>query len=201
MTMITDVLPVVTRADHVPGPPQGRWTYEAYAALPDDGTKYEIVDGVLYMSPAPDFAHQLCLSRIVAFLKIAIEFTGRGIVLCAPFDVQLPGRPGVVQPDIIVILNANRHILTPARAEGAPDLVIEVASPSTAGYDRRTKQDAYARAGVREYWIVDPRGRTLELLVLDGEAYLSLGVYQGGATIPSRVVPDLPVTVGQFFAE
>lgn len=200
MSTSPDVLPVVVRADHVPGPPQGCWTYDDYAAIPEDGNRYEIIAGVLYMTPAPGAAHQLTVGRITAFLKIHVEFAGQGLVFVAPFDVELPAHRGVVQPDIVVILNAHRSIITPSRAIGTPDLVVEVASPSTATYDRRTKMDAYAHAGVREYWIVDPHARTVELLQLEGEAYRSLGVFQGQAMLPSPIVPGFPVPVDQFFA-
>src|SRR5262249_15325923 len=105
----------------------------------------------------------------------------------------------VLQPDIIVVLNTHLEIITPSRIVGAPDLIIELASPGTAGYDRRTKQDAYASAGVPEYWIADPGTGTVELMVLENGAYRSLGVFRGQATLPSRVVPGLPVKVEQFF--
>lgn len=200
MTTVPDVLTVVTRADDVPGPAQGDWTYADYAALPDDGRRYEIIDGVLYMTPAPGFLHQVTVTRIGAFLSIHIEFAGHGTVLVAPFDVELPGHSNLVQPDVLVILKAHMRIIAASRAIGAPDLVVEVASPRTAGYDRRDKQDAYARAGVPEYWIADPIARTVELLVLDGGEYHSLGVFQGQARLPSRIVPELPVPVDQFFA-
>ena len=77
---------------------------------------------------------------------------------------------------------------------------MEIASPSTAGYDRREKQNAYARAGVPEYWIADPASRTVEVLALEQGAYRSLGVFQGKATLPTKIVPEFPVRVGQFFA-
>ena len=78
--------------------------------------------------------------------------------------------------------------------------MIEIASPGTVGYDRRAKQDAYARAGVLEYWIADPNARTIELLQLDQGMYRSLGVFQGQTLLPSRILPGLPVHVAQFFA-
>jgi Uma2 family endonuclease len=82
---------------------------------------------------------------------------------------------------------------------GAPDLVVEVASPGTARHDLREKQDAYARAGVIEYWIVIPGEHTVEVLVLKDRLYHSRGIFYGAATLPSQVVPDLPVAVEPFF--
>ena len=194
-----DVLPVVMPALDVQGPQQGCWTYDDYAAIPDDGKHYEVVDGILYMSPALNVAHQSSAGRFTALLMLHVEFPKLGRVLPTPIDVELaPGT--VVQPDVVVILNANLGIITFSRIIGIPDLVVEVASPSTAGYDRRTKQDAYASAGVREYWIADALAQTVEPLVLEGSAYRSLGVYQGQATLPSRVVAGLTVPVRDFFA-
>jgi Uma2 family endonuclease len=194
-----DVLPIVIPADHVIGPSQGQWTYAAYAALPDDGHRYEIIDGVLYMAPAPTLGHQASNLRFARYLMQYVEDAGLGRVFPAPVDVELA--PNVVlQPDVVVVLNANLDILIPARIIGAPDLVVEIASPGTAGYDRRQKQDAYARAGVPEYWIADPLARTVEVLRLNEGAYRSLGVFTGQAQLPSVVVPGLSVPVERFFA-
>ena len=89
MTRAVDVPSVVVRADHVPGQPQGRWTYDAYAALPDDGMRYEIIDGVLYMAAAPNTAHQTAAGRFTYYLLTHVEFAGVGRVFAAPFDVEL----------------------------------------------------------------------------------------------------------------
>jgi Uma2 family endonuclease len=192
-----DVLPVVTVAAPLVGPPQGRWTYADYAALPDDGNRYEIIAGVLYMTPAPGTGHQSVSARMVTFLVTHVEFAGLGRVFAAPVDVELTPDT-VVQPDIVVVLSASLHRITPSRIIGAPDLVVEILSPGTAGYDRREKQDAYARAGVGEYWIVDPGAQTVELLTLDQGRYRSHGVFRGQARLPSSAV-TLPVPVERFF--
>jgi Uma2 family endonuclease len=198
MVEMIDTLPVVAPADHVPGTRQGNWTYERYAQIPDDGQRYEVIYGVLFMAPAPTIGHQGVSSHLLGRLMQYVEFAGKGRVFHAPCDVEL-APDVVVQPDIVVVLNDNLEILTPSRIIGARDLVIEIASPSTAAYDRRTKQDAYARAGVREYWLVDPATRTIELMMLEHGAYRVVGVYQNQALLPSKVVPDLPVRVAQFF--
>lgn len=198
MTTEIDILPFVIRADDVEGPRQGQWTYADYAALTADNEWYEIVDGVLYMSPAPNTSHQEAIALFVTYLTIHVQFAGIGRVYPAPCDVEL--HPDfVVQPDVIVVLNDNLGIITPSHIVGAPDLVVEIASPSTAGYDRRTKQDAYAEAGVREYWIADASAQTVEVLALEGRSYQTLGVFRGQATLPSRVLPELPIKVAQLF--
>jgi Uma2 family endonuclease len=189
---------MVTPAEDVPGPGQGRWTYTDYAALPDDGRRYEIIDGVLYMAPAPGEAHQTTVGRLFRHLAALVEDAGLGRVYVAPFDVELA--PDVVlQPDVIVILREHSERITPSRIVGAPDLVVEVVSPGSAGYDRREKQDAYARAGVPEYWIADPATRTVQLLVLETGKYDPLGVFEGQGMLPSRVVPPSSVPVERFF--
>ena len=118
----------------------------------------------------------------------------------APFDVEL-AQDTVFQPDVLVVLNAGLEKVTEDGVIGAPDLVVEVASPGTAPYDRLSKYEKYARAGVPEYWIVNPEKRSIEVLVLEGSStYHSLGVFQGQVTLPSQIVPGLLVRVEQFFA-
>jgi Uma2 family endonuclease len=193
-----DELSMVTPADDAPGPPQGQWTYGDYAAIPADGLWYEIIDGVLYMAPAPGTGHQSASNLFAFYLTQHIQMTGLGRVFPAPVDVELaPGT--VVQPDVVVALSANAGIITPSRIVGAPDLVVEVASPGTAAYDRREKQDAYARAGMREYWIADPNAHSVELLRLDGAAYKSQGVFINNALLPSAVAQGMSTKVAQFF--
>jgi Uma2 family endonuclease len=190
---------MVMPADHMPGPEQGHWTYRDYAALPDDGHRYEIVDGVLYMAPSLNRSHQTTAGRLFRNLSTYIEDAGLGRVYIAPFDVELDAKT-VVQPDVMVILNANSNKITFSHIIGAPDLVVEVSSPGTVGYDREKKQRNYARPGVPEYWIADPWTRTVEVLSLVGGDYRSLGVFEGKAVLPSEVVPDFLVHVEQFFA-
>ncbi len=194
----TEELSVVTPADWVPGPPQGSWTYDDYAALPDDGHRYEIVNGVLIMAPAPSPGHQDIVGEIFAYLRTHVKLAGLGRVFPGPVDVEL-GPKNVYQPDVVVVLNAHLDRVAEKKIIGAPDLVVEIASPSTAAVDRLTKHDVYARAGIPEYWIVKPERQTVELFVLEDGEYRSLGIFKEQATLPSRVVPDLPMQVEQFF--
>jgi len=190
---------MVAPANCVRGPKQGDWTYNHYAALPDDGQRYEIVGGVLYMTPSPGLYHQKAVQRLFRSLVALIEDTGQGEVFIAPFDVQLSPK-NVVQPDVLVILNTGDAMITPSRVIGAPDLVIEVSSPSTVGFDRREKRDSYALAGISEYWIVDPASRIIEVFVLEGKQYQSLGIFSGQATLRSKVVPSIAeIPVEKFF--
>ncbi|QBD83658.1 Uma2 family endonuclease [Ktedonosporobacter rubrisoli] len=191
-------LSVVVPANRMPGPAQGRWTYAQYATIPEDGYRYEVVSGVLYMAPSPSAEHQSIVVKIVVHLFSAIQAIKRGRVFVAPFDVVLADRH-VVQPDVLVVLNEHSERITERCVLGAPDLVVEVASPATARHDLREKLDAYADAGVPEYWIIQPDSQTLELLVLEEGQYHSLGVFRDKATLPSRLIPEWDVQVGQFF--
>ncbi|MGB8343415.1 MAG: Uma2 family endonuclease [Ktedonobacteraceae bacterium] len=199
MTINKGKVPMVTPADDVPGPRQGHWTYEDYAAIPDDGRRYEILGGVLYMSPSPSEKHQGIGNLLAYYLTMHVQLAGRGRVYSAPLDVEL-SPDDVVQPDVLVILNANREKITPSRIVGAPDLAIEILSPGSVARDYREKMDAYAQAGAPEYWIVNPDARTIEVFALENKQYRSLGVFEGPAQLPSRLVPDFPVQVKQFFA-
>ncbi|MBI3971024.1 MAG: Uma2 family endonuclease [Chloroflexi bacterium] len=195
-----DVLPATAPATGVAGPPQGSWTYEDYLALPDDGKRYEVIDGVLYVSPAPSPKHQRRLLNLVIKLVGFVREHALGEVFISPVDLLIPGAKPV-QPDALFIARTN-----PARIDeerniaGVPDLIVEVASPSTAGYDRREKQDLYARAGVREYWYAHPTEITIELLALDPErgTYRSVGVFGRHSRLPTTVLKGLPFTVGEL---
>ncbi len=191
-------LSVVVPADWIAGPQQGRWTYKDYAAIPEDGHRYEVVNGVLYMSPSPNVWHQNIVLEIATHLHNAVFTRRLGRVFVAPLDVEL-SYGNVVQPDVFVLLNKHLDRITTSRIIGAPDLVVEVASPSTARHDLRAKLDTYTSAGVPEYWVVNPEAQTVELLVLEHGIYASLGVFKGQTTLPSRVLVDFPVEVEQFF--
>jgi Uma2 family endonuclease len=138
---------------------------------------------------------------LLLYLGTHVQFGGAGRVFAAPCDVELPLTSVVVQPDLIVVLNAHLAIITAGRIVGTPDLVVEILSPGTAGHDRREKQDAYARAGVPEYWLAGPFSHTVEVLFLKDDSYQLAGVFAGAVTLPSGVLPDSPVRVEQFFAK
>jgi Uma2 family endonuclease len=200
MTAIPDTATTVVRASHVPGPPQGCWTYADYAALPEaEGYRYELIDGVLYMAPAPVPEHERLVSLIGARLVAAVEDTGLGQVLASP-DIDIG--TSTLHPDTVVVLNANAGVITANKLVGPPDLVIEITSPSTAAYDRDAvegKMGAYARLGVPEYWIVEPAAQTIEVFVLVGDSYEARGVFGGDARLPSEVLPELATAARQFF--
>jgi Uma2 family endonuclease len=199
MTTIPDTAETVVRASHVPGPRQGHWTYADYAALPDDGNHYEIIDGVLYMAPAPIPEHENIAALSIAALVIEVEYTDLGRVFGSP-DIDVGTH--VVRPDAVVVLNTNAGAVEETKLVGSPDLVVEISSPSTAAYDRdatKGKMHAYAHIGVPEYWIADPVTRSIEVFTLEEGNYISLGTFRGDALVPSRVIPTLEIPARRLF--
>jgi Uma2 family endonuclease len=149
-----------------------RLTYEDYAALPDDGRRYELHEGELSVTPAPGLSHQAILRNLIVILHRHVSSRGLGEVFPAPVDCILENIT-IVQPDLVFVETARRSVMTERGIEGSPTLAVEIISPSTGGIDRRRKLQLYARYAVPFYWIVDPPARTIE-------AYqLARGVYEG----------------------
>lgn len=184
-----------------PWPEPGQWTYEDYARLPEDNWKYEVIKGVLYMTPSPNTKHQVVIGNLYFAFRLYLQHRRLGIVLSSPIDVRLPADIGApVQPDLLFVRDERRMIVREKYVDGAPDLVIEVLSPSNWEDDRNVKFDVYARAGVPEYWIVDPMAETVEVFVLDGEAYALLGRFATQDGVQSRVLDGLTLAAGEVFA-
>ncbi|HEY3915449.1 MAG TPA: Uma2 family endonuclease [Verrucomicrobiae bacterium] len=148
-----------------------RWTYEEYYNLESD-QRYEVIDGSLLMAPAPDTWHQDWLNQLNVFLTLYLrKKKNPGRLFIAPVDVVLDDE-NVVQPDLVFVAEKNLHILQRRAVFGAPDLVVEMISPSSVRRDRYEKMSLYARFGVKEYWIGDPANRSLEILTLTGDRYV-----------------------------
>ena len=169
----------------------GTWTYEDLLELPDDGKRWEIIDGEPYEMPSPNWDHQTVLGNL--FMLIAPEATRIGAKLrVAPLDVILSDdHRRVVQPDLLLIAVESREVIKPFGVEGAPDLVIEILSPSNTAHDQVVKRRLYFESGVREYWIVDPESRIVEVLVLDQNGYGTLVNAAGRQRVRSPVLPEL----------
>ncbi len=189
---------MVIPADWVPGPRQGRWTYEMYAALPEDGHRYEVVQGVLMMSPAPEMAHQGVIQRISHYLDEQIFSTDRGLVFTSPVDVVLSPKQ-VVQPDVLVLLEKHLDRLQEKCILGPPDLVVEVISSGSVTYDRVVKHDLYEKAGVPEYWLVNIQEQSIEVFVLEQGEYRSLGAFQEKQEVQSRLISRRNIQAAQLF--
>lgn len=139
------------------------WDRSRWEELPDDGKRYEVIDGVLYVTTAPSSFHQWIVYQIGRMLGEQINDAGWGLTFPAPIGVFMPGCDPV-QPDLVVVRREDLHILHDRRIFGVPALVIEVLSPSNAEVDTDIKRRAYARGGVPEYWIVRPATRDMIVL-------------------------------------
>lgn len=170
--------------------PTQPWTYADLTRLPDDGRRYEIIDGVLYEMPSPSADHaRAIMNLILSVLGPLVQALG-GRLFTAPLDVFLPGADPV-QPDLLVLLPEQLHLVSRRGIEGAPALIVEVLSPSNADYDRTVKRALYARAGVREYWLVSPDAATVEVLVLEGDRYRTHVRAAGDEAVTSTVLAGL----------
>ncbi len=181
-------------------PEQGQWTFEDWRRLPDDGFHYEIIEGELFVSPPPGTNHQIAVSSLLAAMHYHAKRNKLGLVLTAPIGVRLPLRDSTVQPDILFVSRERAAIVKDDAIDGAPDLVVEILSPSNWVYDRSHKQEAYQQAGVREYWIVDYRARTVDVLVLEDEEYVQRGRYAEGSTVASEALSGFSIAVAEIFA-
>ena len=183
-----------------------RFTYGDYLTW-DDDERWEIIDGVPYdMSPAPTAAHQRILGEL--HLQFGAWLKGKSCRLYfAPFDVRLPEAgesddqvETVVQPDLSIICDKTK--LDKAGCRGAPDLAVEILSPGTARKDLTVKFARYERAGVREYWIVDPEGKSVRIFTLgvDGR-YGPPRLFMEGDRATVGIFPDLEIDLAEVFAE
>ena len=178
-------------------PPQGQWTENDYFALPDTNRYVELSEGRLIMLPHPTYSHQEALKRLFLRLHTFVEKNGLGTVEIAPLPVRLwPGK--IREPDILFVANEHQDRIG-EKVFGVPDLVVEVISPATHEVDRGEKFFEYAQAGVREYWLVDPKKHTVEVYVLQGRTYEPLGKFDSGERARSEILPGFEVEVDKLF--
>jgi Uma2 family endonuclease len=178
--------------------PAGTWTYEDLFSLPDNGRRYEVIEGELYEKPAPSWDHAVTIMNLILMLAPVVQALG-GRVLTAPLDVFFEGADPV-QPDIVVLLPESAASGAGRGVEGAPDLLIEVLSPSNRGHDVLTKRALYARAGVREYWIVDPESRVVEVPTLDRDAFHTVQRASGDDPVISSLLEEATIPAAVIFA-
>jgi Uma2 family endonuclease len=157
---------------------------------PDDGRRYELYDGEVYVVPSPLLLHQIVAGRLHVILSDHVDEHG-GIVLFAPLDIVLTEHD-VVQPDLLLFAKERQHLLHPEKVTRVPpDLAIEILSPSTAGNDRGRKMQLLARHGVREYWLVDPKAVRVEVYWLSGDQFALASTAAGDQAVQSPLLPEL----------
>ena len=174
-------------------------TYQDYAALPDDGRRYEIHEGELSVTPAPGATHQRMIRKLLVALDAHVRARGLGEVFVAPFDVILSDTT-VVQPDIMYVATDRSARVSERGIEGAPTLVVEILSPSTRGVDRDTKLRLYAGYGVPWYWIVDPESRVVEVYKLAAGSYTLSARVAGDEALSAKPLPDLALPAASLWA-
>lgn len=171
-----------------------RLNYGDYCALPNDGKRYEILDGGLHVSPSPRTTHQRVLQKLWSILDQHVGQRKLGEVFLAPLDVLLSDTD-IVQPDIVFVARANASIITEENIRGIPDLVVEVLSQSNPKYDTRDKRHVYARCGVPFYWMVDPQNKTLTELQLVERDYAQVAQCKAGDAFSPRLFAELTMEV------
>jgi Uma2 family endonuclease len=165
-------------------------TYDDYAALPEDGPRYELIGGELYEMPAPTRVHQELVIRLLMLVRSFVEANRLGKVYVAPFDIRLSPHD-VVQPDILYVSRERAKGYGPNYLMGGPDLAVEVLSPSTRQRDVTIKRDLYAAADVRELWFADIEAFRIELLSLEDRQYVAIPESNG--IVESTVLPGLQI--------
>jgi Uma2 family endonuclease len=175
-----------------------RLTYEDFAALPDDGRRYELHEGELSVTPAPGTEHQDTLGNLFVIIRSHVRARGLGRIFFAPVDCILEDIT-VVQPDLVFVETARLSVISRRGVEGAPTLAVEVISPSTTTIDRRRKLQLYARYAVPHYWIVDPPARTIEAHQLAEGAYREAGTLSGATTVSLSPFSDLVLDPGEIW--
>jgi Uma2 family endonuclease len=178
-----------------------RFAYPDYLALPEALERIELIDGELVREPAPGVPHQRIVGNLYVRLRRFVEKRRLGLVLLGPVDVVLgpEGEEDVFQPDVLFVAPQGMAIIGKA-IRGAPELVIEVVSPDSPRRDRELKRRKYQGYGIREYWIVEPESRTIEVLARKGGEFASRGVFGERDAVSTEVLAGLTLRARDAFA-
>lgn len=178
---------------------KGKYTVEDYNKLPE-GAPYQLIGGELVMTPSPIPYHQDIILKLGSKLLSFIDNSNLGKVYIAPVDVYFSDTE-VYQPDVIFISKKNLKIIGEKRIEGAPDIVIEVLSPSSAYYDLRLKKDLYEQSGVMEYWVVDPVQRKIEIFFNKQDSFELITAVKNEGKVSSTVLKGFTISLQEIFGE
>jgi len=181
----------------------GKLTYEDLASISDETKRYEILDGELAVTPSPATRHQLVSANLGTLLYTYVRENRLGHVLYAPMDVILDVHT-VVEPDILFIAAARSYIMQPHAIVGAPDLAVEILSPTTSHRDKGIKAKLYARFGIEHYWLVDPVERTLEIFQRtetgpSRRAYGEPEHHAGATVVRVALFPDFAIDLARVW--
>ncbi|PDW03699.1 Uma2 family endonuclease [Candidatus Viridilinea mediisalina] len=178
------------------------WCYERWEQLPLNGHRYEIIDGVLYMTTAPSNFHQWIIRMLDRYIGTPAELRGDLYVLTAPIGLLMPGCDPV-QPDFLLVRRERAGIIADRRVRGVPDLIAEVLSPTHPEQDTKIKCAAYARAGVPEYWMVRPATRDVMVCWQPDQSlgtYTQVRLYAPGEQLIAATLPGVVAQVDDLFA-
>jgi Uma2 family endonuclease len=189
-----NAMPTPARSD-------SRLTYQDFLRFPDDGLRHEIIDGVHHVTPCPNTRHQRLVGRLHYEIESALRARpGTGQVFLSPFDVIFT-EWDVVEPDLLFIAADQTHILTNANVQGSPALVVEILSPSTRKRDQGIKRELFDRAGVREYWLVDPERDIVRAFrrETDGSFVEAPRLTESAESLTTPLIPGLAINLGELF--
>lgn len=175
-----------------------KYTYHDLLSIPSDRHRYEIFQGDLVMTPAPGRIHQDAVMNLANMLFTYLRTHQLGRVYVAPFDVYFDDET-VVQPDVLVVLRERLNIVDERRINGAPDLIVEITSESTEQHDRGFKFKRYAQEGVKEYWIVDPMAKRIEINRLGEKGFVASGVFSRRDEVVSPLLSGLRFTADEVW--
>ena len=178
-----------------------RLTYEDFLLFPDDGLRHEIIDGEHYVTPSPNRGHQLLVGRLYFEIEQFLRANrGIGQVFLSPFDVIF-SKWDVVEPDLLFIAADQEDIVTDKNVQGAPALVVEIASPGTRRRDEQIKRQLFDRGGVREYWIVDPDAHVVRVFRRQPDGSLApVAELADGTVLSTPLLPGLEIRLNDLFA-
>ena len=182
-----------------PRHPSTRLTYADLELMPDDGLRHEIIDGEHYVTASPVTRHQRISARLFMALQSFLAAHPLGEVFYAPYDVVMSFHD-VVVPDLIYVSHSRAHLITAKNLQGAPDLVIEILSPSTRPRDERLKRDLYERVGVEEYWLIDPDTDTLTVYRSQDARFVPPETFEASAIVSTPLFPGFELPLAPVFS-
>ena len=174
------------------------YTYEDYFNLPDDGKRYEIIDGELYLFPTPNLPHQSILGNLFCTIAEFPKEKEYGEIFLSPLDVVF-SNINIIQPDLIFVAKENFNILTPENIRGTPDLLIEILSSNTERRDRTLKLTTYSKFGVREYWMVHEERETVDVWRRKDDHLNFHSFLDKTHILFTPLLPGLEISLGKIF--